>query len=69
MQELHVKPNACNSRMSVCFLTHTTCKKVTQIIYLGPLPTSEIQNIQTFHPLFLESVPKAFKVTAIVSNV
>ena len=49
--------------------SHNVQKSVTQIISLGPLPTSEIQNIQTFHPLFLESVPKAFKVTAIVSKV
>ena len=37
----HAKLNACNSRMSVCFLTRATCnfeKSVTRFIYLGPLP-------------------------------
>ena len=29
--------NSCDSRMSVCFLTCATCKKVTLIIYLRPL--------------------------------
>ena len=33
---------ACNSRMSVCFLTRARAKKsVTQIIYLGPLPSAK----------------------------
>ena len=51
--------NACNSRMSVCFLTHAMCKTCYKIWYLWQLPTVPLLSNVAVQPVLVK--PKLWR--------